>query len=126
MRTTGILLTLLFAFTALSALAVDQAKAAPSQNDSAIAAVPDSENSLGIIPADPDGLTLGSSPNVYRRYLNRDSQTETYCFKMRSDLMERESRNSDSTRLVGYTTCHPASRIQLKTTLEIADPAPAK
>lgn len=125
MRTTALLLTL-FAFTVLSALAADQAKPAPPQNDSTIAAVPGPADSLGIIPADPDGFTLDTSSDAYNRHLNRDSQTETYCFKMRSYLVERENQDSDSTRLVGYTTCHPASRIQLKTTLETADPASAK
>jgi hypothetical protein len=123
MRTTGLLLTVLFACATLSALAGDQPKPAPPQNDGAIAAAPGPADSLGIIPADPDGFTLDTSADAYHRYLNRDSQAETYCFKMRSYLMQRESRGSDSTRLVGYTTCHPASRIQLKTTLETAEPA---
>jgi hypothetical protein len=125
MRTTALLLTL-FAFTVLSALAADQPKPAPSQNDSTIAAVSSSADSQGIIPTDPDGLTLDTSSDAYNRHFNRDSHPDTYCFKMRSYLMQRDNRDSDSTRLVGYTTCHPASRIQLKTTVETADPAPAK
>ena len=126
MRTTALLLTLLFAFTVLSAMAADQPKPAPPQYDSTIADVSGSADSLGIIPTDPDGFTLEASPDAYRRHHNRDSQPDTYCFKMRSYLMARDSRDSDSTRLVGYTTCHPAARIQLKTTVETADPAPAK
>jgi hypothetical protein len=123
MRTTGLLLTLLFAFATLSALAGDQPKPAPPQNDGAVANLPDPADSPGIIPADLDVLTLDTSSDAHPRHPNRDSQADTYCFKMRSYLMQRESPNSDSTHLVGYTTCHPASRIQLKTTLETAEPA---
>ena len=38
-----------------------------------------------------------------------------YCLKMRSYLMARDSKNSDSTHLAGYSTCLPASRYRLRT-----------
>lgn len=37
------------------------------------------------------------------------------CLKIRSYLMARDRKNSDSTHLVGYSTCQPASRYRLKT-----------
>lgn len=128
MRTAGILLALVFALTTLSGLADDQARlAAPPQNDARIMAVPSPPaDSPDIIRAEPDRNALSSPADAYRRYLSRDSQAETFCFKMRSYLMQREGRDSDSTRLVGYSTCHPASRVQLKTTVNTAEPAPAK
>jgi hypothetical protein len=133
MRTTGILLTLFLAFTALSAPADDRARpASPPQNDAGTMAVPsppaDSPevSNPEIIRPEPERNALNSPADAYRRYLSRDSQAETYCFKIRSYLMQRESPDSDSTHLVGYSTCHPASRVQLKTTEEVAKPAPAK
>lgn len=127
MRTTGILLTLFLAFTALSALDDQARPASPPQNDAGIMAVPGPPaDSPDIIHAEPDRNALSSPADAYRRYLSRDSQAETYCFKMRSYLMARESRDSDATRMVGYSTCDPASRLQLKTTEQAVKPGQAK
>ena len=38
-----------------------------------------------------------------------------YCLKIRSYLMARDGKNSDSTHQVGYSTCLPASRYRLRT-----------
>ena len=43
------------------------------------------------------------------------SFADHYCLKMRSYLMARDGKNSDSTHLVGYSTCLPASRYRLRT-----------
>ena len=43
------------------------------------------------------------------------SFADHYCLKMRSYLMARDGNNSDSTHLVGYSTCLPASRYRLRT-----------
>ena len=43
------------------------------------------------------------------------SLADHYCLKMRSYLMARDSKNSDSTHLAGYSTCLPASRYRLRT-----------
>jgi len=40
---------------------------------------------------------------------------DAVCLKIRSYLMARDSRGSDSTHLVGYSTCQPASRYRLRT-----------
>ena len=40
---------------------------------------------------------------------------DTFCLKMRSYLVARDSRRSDSTHLVGYSTCQPANRYRLRT-----------
>ncbi len=47
---------------------------------------------------------------------NRDS----VCYTMRSYIVARENRDSDSTKLVGYSTCQPSSKYELKIT--VADP----
>lgn len=43
---------------------------------------------------------------------------DSYCLKIRSYVVARDSKNSDSVHPVGYTTCVPASRFRLKTTVE--------
>jgi len=52
-----------------------------------------------------------------------DSLADHYCLKIRSYLMARDSRSSDSTHLVGYSTCLPASRYRLRTAVESTQPA---
>lgn len=41
---------------------------------------------------------------------------DTMCYKIRSYVVARDSKNSDSVHPVKYTTCVPASRYRLKTT----------
>jgi hypothetical protein len=41
---------------------------------------------------------------------------EATCYKIRSYVVARDSRNSDSTHPVSYSTCQPAARYQLRTT----------
>lgn len=40
---------------------------------------------------------------------------ETYCFSIRSYVVARDNKHSDSVHPVGYSTCVPASRYRLKT-----------
>lgn len=41
---------------------------------------------------------------------------DTLCYTMRSYVVARDSKNSDSVHPTGYSTCHPASRYRLRTT----------
>ena len=47
---------------------------------------------------------------------------DTVCYKIRSYVVARDSRNSDSVHPVGYSTCQPASKYRLRTT-EISTPS---
>jgi hypothetical protein len=38
------------------------------------------------------------------------------CYSIRSYVVARDSKDSDSTHLAGYSTCQPATRYGLKTT----------
>jgi len=40
------------------------------------------------------------------------------CLTMRSYVVARDSKDSDSTHMTGYSTCQPSSRYRLKTTEE--------
>jgi len=48
---------------------------------------------------------------------------DTYCLKIRSYVVARDSKGSDSTHLVHYSTCQPASRYRLKTVELQSQPA---
>jgi len=48
---------------------------------------------------------------------------ETICYKIRSYVVARDAKNSDSTHPVSYSTCQPAARYQLRTTEIRSGPA---
>jgi hypothetical protein len=52
----------------------------------------------------PDGLLVNGEPT-----------DDTTCYAIRSYVVARDSKNSDSTHPVSYSTCQPASRYRLKT-----------
>lgn len=43
------------------------------------------------------------------------ADADTICYTLRAYIVARDSKHSDSTHPVGYSTCHPASRYRLKT-----------
>ncbi len=108
------LLTVLFAFSLSFAFAEDQ----PSQNERAPAGVttPDSANPV----------TSVQTPTVYRFSLNAPSKRalsinpdlNATCYTMRTYRVQRDDRRSDSVHPVGYTTCQPAPRFDLKVTTQ--------
>ena len=48
--------------------------------------------------------------------LNGPLDTDATCFTMRSYVVARDSRDSDSTHPTGYSTCQPASKYRVRTT----------
>lgn len=48
--------------------------------------------------------------------------SDAVCLKIRSYLMARDRKGSDSTHPVGYSTCQPASRYRLRTTVGSSEP----
>jgi len=43
-----------------------------------------------------------------------EDETQPTCFKMRSYYVERESKHSDVTHPIGYSTCTPSTRFDIK------------
>ena len=68
--------------------------------------------------ANPSGPLLSGiiDPNISVR--NSVAGGDSYCLKIRSYVVARDSKNSDSVHPAGYTTCVPASRFRLRTTVE--------
>ena len=63
------------------------------------------ESSLQWRPLDPTAVRADARPG-----------DETLCYKIRSYVVARDSKDSDSVHPVGYSTCQPASRYRLKKT----------
>jgi len=61
------------------------------------------------------------APPRQRQERQRVSIRDHVCYSMRSYIVARESPNSDSTRLVGYRTCEPAWKYELRTTVGSVD-----
>jgi hypothetical protein len=47
-----------------------------------------------------------------------EEKRDSVCYTMRSYIVARENRGSDSTNLVGYSTCQPSSKYELRITVE--------
>jgi len=84
---------------ALDRLQVDQYKVSRSKNDT---------RTLLLGPEADAGMVLSG--------LNGQLDADIDCLKIRSYVVARDSKDSDSTHLVRYSTCQPASRYRLKTT----------
>lgn len=84
---------------ALDRLQVDQYKVSRSKNDT---------RTLLLGPDADAGMVLSG--------LNGQLDADIDCLKIRSYVVARDSKDSDSTHLVRYSTCQPASRYRLKTT----------
>ncbi len=61
--------------------------------------------------------TKGKTAKVIHS-LDWPTDDDTTCYTIRSYVVARDSKDSDSTHPVGYSTCQPAARYRLKTTEE--------
>ena len=97
----------------------------PDSRSTPIASEPwqDSDASRALIAHaeqyEPDGYKIGASGMIVsprRFYLEppADSTDDKLCFTMRSYVVERDEKDSDSTHAVGSSTCQPARRYALK------------
>ena len=64
------------------------------------------DGSLKFLPPN-DPISLASNEQV---------ATDTVCYKIRSYVVARDSKDSDSVHPVGYSTCQPSSKYRLRTT----------
>jgi hypothetical protein len=53
-----------------------------------------------------------------------EALADNSCFAIRSYVMARDSKNSDSTHLVGYTTCVPSGKYQVRTVVGTPEMTP--
>ena len=109
--TSGRVVAIAYLLTSFCAFAqqssIDSAKSADAK------AKPQAEVAVGapgvLVPAQ-------SSPNILNQFQSPENANVNVCFKMRTYVMARDSKDSDSTHLVRYSTCTPANaRIVQKT-----------
>ena len=67
------------------------------------------------IPADQLKLEVRVR-QLLESQVDRLAEEESACYTIRSYVVARDSKYSDSTHPVSYSTCQPAARYQLKTT----------
>ena len=72
--------------------------------------------------ANNGSFPLLSPSDSSRIAADRQLIDDAVCYKIRSYVVARDSKNSDSVHSVGYSTCQPASRYRLRTT-EISAPS---
>ena len=66
--------------------------------------------------SEPNGATSVAAPNKSHLDVSPDGELAMYatCYSMRSYVVARDSKQSDSTHFVRYSTCQPANRYRLK------------
>jgi len=128
MRLTGLLALLLFFLIVFAAPAASYA-----QTVQAPAAAPDSRNDR-LIPDDNPRITHPTSatdaPEVERPWglgqpllehdgdmVFRDFDRDGVCYTMRTYVMAREDKSSDTTRMVRYQKCLPAWKLNFKSAI---------
>lgn len=65
---------------------------------------------------DPDRQPFRWGSQIDDIVMDRQPGDDTLCYKIRSYVVARDSKDSDSVHPVGYSTCQPASRYRLKKT----------
>ncbi len=119
MRIPSILPALLFGLASLGAApASDQSHAAPGS------VAPSVKSDL--LNSAAEGSPIGKFHPANKRLRNFEFRNlssmhieedrDNVCYTMRSYIVARESRDSDSTKLVGYSTCQPSSKYELRIT----------
>jgi hypothetical protein len=67
-----------------------------------------------------DGRVRVSLPNpdagIFDPILKQQREADSTCYSIRSYVVARDSKDSDSTHPAGYSTCQPTDRYRLKST----------
>jgi len=72
-------------------------------------------NEYRLVEREPDPHCYQYSPTM-DQHSQTQLYTDTICYAIRSYVVARDSKDSDSTHPVSYSTCEPAARYQLRTT----------
>jgi hypothetical protein len=84
---------------------------------------PLSDAPFGQILLDPIRLSqvrldeIKDDPRIHHlKLFFQRAESDTICYVIRSYVVSRDSKDSDSTHAAGYSTCQPSSRYRVKTT----------
>jgi hypothetical protein len=120
MRIPSVLLALVFGLASSGAVSAAE-QPQPSLYSPALSVKPDWLNRAAeAIPIDKSHPANGRPKfdlrNLGSIHLAEDG--DKVCYTMRSYIVARENKGSDSTKLVGYSICQPSSKYELKITFE--------
>jgi hypothetical protein len=120
MRIPSVLLVLVFGLASSSASSAAE-QPQPSLYFPAPSAKPDLPNSAAEAIPIEKSHPAHERPKFDFRNLGSNHLAEDgdkVCYTMRSYIVARENRDSDSTKPVGYSICQPSSKYELKITFE--------
>ena len=103
-------IVLVVTFSFASALAEDTAR--PKESSSSIVTLPQS-NTTSVF----DDLLSADHASSAK------SNFDATCYTMRTYMLKKDAPDSDSVHPVGYTTCQPSLRYEMKVTRKPAKPA---
>jgi len=92
-----------------------------SRRDELVAAPEFRARSVQPVQVAPNSRTRIRDTDPQQRVVPSDStltQNDAVCYSIRSYRVTRDDRESDSTRLAGYSECQPAARFQVKTAVD--------
>lgn len=118
------LLTSSLLLASLTALAQDKTAISPDSDSIQITDAQKTGQSVAKEPWDIFAKPFRLDSGVGRLLAPPNGQLgdETLCYTMRSYVVARDSKDSDSVHPTGYSTCQPASRYRLRTTQLRASP----
>jgi hypothetical protein len=70
----------------------------------------------------PESSTKASS-DISTLLKDKNSNFDSTCYTMRTYMLKKDAPGSDSVHPVGYTSCQPAFRYEMKVTRKPAEPA---
>ena len=117
------LLTAVLLISAAPALAQEQTINTPDTNR-----IPEQQPFVQVVPQKPEAFPPRSGAfwadfEKPPGFVSSDLRAldDTVCYSMRSYVVARDRKHSDSVHHVGYSTCQPASKYRLRTTATRTD-----
>jgi hypothetical protein len=84
---------------------------------------PIESSSIVVMPESSSKASSGTSADISTFLKDKNSNFDSTCYTMRTYMLKKDAPGSDSVHPVGYTTCQPASRYEMKVTRKPAEAA---
>lgn len=96
-----------------------------AERDRSVATTPADRFKVDQFSIDPSGRAFSRGSQIDPMTVSSYGQPgdDTVCLKIRSYVVARDDKDSDSVHPVGYSTCQPASRYRLRTTQIQSEPS---
>jgi hypothetical protein len=84
---------------------------------------PTESSSILVMPESSTKASSGPSSDISTLLREKNSNFDSTCYTMRTYMLKKDAPGSDSVHPVGYTSCQPAFRYEMKVTRKPAEPA---